>query len=487
MIRNTASFGKIATTAANPSSYQHTALAANDRPSLTMVSSAVNWLIVAIFFADLLTPFLIWKDILPSALRWTSDISTFLVVLILFVRMFVFDRFPAGLWFIAALSILGITQATFQGQDILTTLWGWWKTFQFPLIAIYAYLNPHWPAQFPQRLRWFCVGVLLFEVIVQIGQYATGEPVGDSLAGSFGHKGVSQLLLFSAIVVSHTLGYGAVKGDWGLFLGTFALGIVSSVLAENKIFPVATLLLAGLAVCIYLYMGGKFAKLLPYGALLVAGLVLFFIGYNLFVPAAERRPLQQYLLDSETRESYNQRIRESADDASTDYNIGRTFAMEYGWQFITTYPDQTVFLLGLGFGARTESTTLGAGGIAFERDGLGMTRGTGMLVLLQEMGFLGVLTIVALMGWLSYQLLVDLKRYPQSEANELRAGILLFTLLWPLWLWYKPVIWARVAMLLYWLAVGYVFRYRHEDQAQQALNPSTALRRSFKPMHNPLS
>ncbi|HRW11288.1 MAG TPA: hypothetical protein P5121_39585 [Caldilineaceae bacterium] len=442
-----------------------TRLQPNARPPLTMASPAVNYLLVLVFLADLFTPFLIWKGLLPDVFRWASDAGTLALVVILLVRMLVFDRFPLGFWLIMALTLIGVTQATFQGQDILSSIWGVWKTFQFPLLGVYAFLNPHWPEKFSEKLRWACIAILAFEVLVQIGQYLTGEPVGDNLAGTFGRKGVSHLLLFSAVTVSYALGYGAVKGDWRIFLGTFGLGIVSSVLAENKIFPVATLLLAAVAVLVYLYMGGNFGKLIPYGAVLFVGLVLFFIGYNLFVPSAERRPLQDYF-DTETRESYNTRVR-SSDSSVTDYNIGRTFAMQFGWHFITTFPDETVFFLGLGLGARTESTTLGAGGIAFELDGLGLTRGTGMLVLLQEMGLLGVFTVGLFVIWLSYFLLVDLKRYPQSDANELRAAILLFTVLWPLWLWYKPVIWARIAMMLYWVSVGYVIQRRYSDEAQQ--------------------
>ena len=256
------------------------------------------------------------------------------------------------------------------------------------------------------------------------------------------------------------------KGIGGSFWGTFVLGTISSVLAENKIFPVASLLLAGGAGCIYLYLGGKFSKLLPYIGLLGAGLLLFFVGYNLLVPAAERRPLQQYLFDAEVRESYNTRIRQSDDSAPTDFNIGRTFAMQYGWEFIASEADRTVLLFGLGLGARTESSTLGAGGIAFQRDGLGLTRGTGMLVLMQEMGVLGMLAMSSFTLWLAYQLLVDLKRYPHADAAELRVALLIFTVLWPLWLWYKPVFWIRVAMLLYWATVGYVFRQRKFDQEQ---------------------
>ena len=90
----------------------------NARPSLESASMLVNLLIVAIFLADLFTPFLIWKGVLPSVTRWLSDFATLAVVITLFLRMLVFDRFPVAIWLIAALSTLGIAQATFQGQGL---------------------------------------------------------------------------------------------------------------------------------------------------------------------------------------------------------------------------------------------------------------------------------------------------------------------------------------------------------------------------------
>ena len=311
----------------------------NTRPRLEIVSTLLNLLVVVIFLTDLLTPFLIWKGVLPSVSRWISDLALLILIGVLFVRMLVFDRFPIAIWFIAGLSVLGGIQATIQGQDLLTTIWGWWKTFQYPLLAIFAYLNPHWPKQFPEKLRLLCFGILGLQVVVQIGQFATGEPVGDNLAGTFGRNGVSNLLLFSMLALSYTLGYAAVKGKWRLFLIAFVLGTISSVLAENKIYPVSSFLLAGGAGCIYLFLGGKLSKLLPYVALLPVGIILFVVGYNLFVPSADRRPIQQYLFDSEVRESYNQRVRQSGSGSVTDYNIGRTFAMQYGWEFISTASD----------------------------------------------------------------------------------------------------------------------------------------------------
>lgn len=446
------------------------------KPSIMMVSPKANLLIFFIFFAELLLPLLIWKGVVPAPVRWLPDLLVVVVTGILFLRMFVFDQFPLGFWLIIGLFILSTAQATLQGQPIATTLWGGWRTLQLPFFAVYAYLNPHWPARFPQRLRQVCVYILAFELLIQIIQYATGEPIGDNLAGSFGYFGVSPLLMFCVITLSFTLGYGAVSGDWRLFLLTFALGLASSVLAENKIFAVATLLMAFFAAVLYLILGGKIWKLMPYGGLLLLGLVLFFVGYNLFVPAAERRPLQQFLFDEETAETYNESIRpgSAVNDTNSDYRIGRTFAMEYAWNFILTHTDPTVLFFGLGLGAKSESRSLGLVGIAFEQDGLGYTTGTGMMNLLEEMGLMGVAVMGAFMALLSYHLFKDMNRYKNSGATELRIALLIFTLLWPLWLWYKPVLWFRVTMILYWVSIGYVFYQRRFDQLMEQKDLSQA-------------
>ena len=433
------------------------------RPSLSSVSPWFNWFVVLICFTDIFTPVLISKKIVPESVRWISDFAVVILLAVLFLRMFVFDRFPLGIWVLAGLSILGIVQASLHGQDIFTTLWGWWQTFQSPMFAVYAYLNPHWPSNFPQKLRQLCLGILGFQLFVQLIQYITGEPPGDHLSGTFGAFGVSQLLLFSVLTISLTLGYGVAKNNWWLFLLAFGIGIVSSSLAENKIFPVSTVLLSFLAVPLYVFQGGKIVKLLPYLFLLIVGLSLFFVTYNFFVPVAEHRPLEQFLYDEETFETYTQFVRPS-DPGSLDFKIGRNFAVEFGWNFIRSHPDPTVFLFGLGLGARSESTSFGLVGIAFEQSGLGLARGTGLMILLQEMGLAGVAAVSVFVIVLSYRLMKDMLRYRNSAATELRAGLIVFSLLWPLWLWYKPAFWYRPTMIIYWVAIGYVFYQRHQDQ-----------------------
>lgn len=434
-----------------------------ERSSLAGVSPLPNLLIVLIFAIDLLTPLLIWKGVIPSSIRWLADIAVIAILGILLLRMLAFNQFPLGFWLIAGLAIISMTQATLQGQPFVATLWGWWRTFQLPLFAVFAYLNPHWPKKFPQLLRQVCVALLVVELLVQILQYVTGEPVGDNLAGTLGRNGVSPLLIFSVFTLSLTLGYGAIRGDWRSFLLAFGAGVLSSSLAENKIFPFAALLLSIFAIGLYVWLGGKFWKLMPYLILIFAGLIGFFVTYNYFVPAAERRPLEQFIFDEGTREQYNQNIR-IANDGSTSYDIGRNFAMEFGWNFIRTHSDPSVLLFGLGLGAKTESVSLGIIGIAFEQDGLGFTTGTGLMVLLQEMGLMGIGAVLLFVAVITHCLLKDLRIFRSSVVSELRIGILIFTWLWPVWLWYKPFLWYRETMVLYWIVLGYLFYHRKYDQ-----------------------
>jgi hypothetical protein len=112
--------------------------------------------------------------------------------------------------------------------------------------------------------------------------------------------------------------------------------------------------------------------------------------------------------------------------------------------------------LGLGIGARGESETLGTSGVGFARSDIGKNAGTSLLVIMQELGFLGVISLGGFFLWLILKLLSGIKHEPLSDLTMLRYGLLLFTLMWPIWLWYTSVWVFRVAMLVYWVVIGYV-------------------------------
>ena len=424
---------------------------------------------MVVLMADLLTPFFIWKGIVPPPIRWISSIGVAILAGIAFARMMALDRIPRAVLVIGALSAIGITVALLEGQGLLATAWGWWRMFEFVLVGLFAYLSPHWPRQFPRRLLAFCVGVLGMEVLFQIGQFLTGEPIGDNLAGTFGWHGVGSLAIFIMFVLCLGLGQWLSEGRWKILLIAITLGLISSVLGEIKIFTAAALALSMLAALFFVLRSGQLWKLIPF--VVLAGIVVwvFAAGYNAFVSGSSR-PLQQYYLDAESRNAYLNLVRQSV-TAPDRFSIGRNFALKYGWDTILSSPTSTLF--GFGLGARGESRSLGIVGVALEQGSLGLSRGTSLLVMMQEMGLFGMIVIGGFILWVAVVLLRDIRRYPQSDGVQLRYALLLFSLLWPIWLWYLTVWTFRVPMLLYWVTLGYVLndaRHRHMGLAEAALS-----------------
>jgi hypothetical protein len=415
----------------------------------------VDALLIAAFLVDLLTPFFVWKGYLPDAVSWISQAFTAAAVAFAYARMMFLKRIPGAVWLIAGVSAIGITVAVFRGQGVVATFWGWWQLFKYPLVGLYVYLRPGWHDEFAQRLTKATLIILICEAIFQIVQYLAGDPPGDSLAGTFGLKGAAQVLFLSVFVLSLTVGQWLTQRQWKPLLWALAAGIVSSVLAENKILPIAVLLLAMLAVFFLLLRGGELARPLLFVALLVAGVLIFTMGYNAFVPAAQRKPLEQSLLDEETRNAYLNRVNRSQD--SNRLSQGRNALV--GYAFSTIAGDPVTFLWGYGLGARGESASLGVAGAAYQAGRF--KKGSNLVVLIQEMGLFGLAVVGGFVLWVSVVLFRDIRRYPDSPAVGLRYGLLLFSVLWPLWLWYKRPLDSRVAMWLYWIALGYVLGEPH--------------------------
>jgi hypothetical protein len=111
-------------------------------------------------------------------------------------------------------------------------------------------------------------------------------------------------------------------------------------------------------------------------------------------------------------------------------------------------------------GSRRGSSTLGVVGKAIEVDRY--MRGSDLAVLIQEMGLFGLAVAAVATLWLGVALFRDIRGDPDSEALALRYGLLLFSLLWPLWLWYKRPLETNVTMWLYCISLGYVFGGAHK-------------------------
>lgn len=420
-----------------------------------------NVLLIAALLTDLITPILIWKGVIPAYTRWISHAAVALMIIGAFSRMMVFDHIPRIVWLIAGLSVIGIAVALFMGQATAPTAWGWWIMFQFPLVGLFAYLQPNWPKNFPRHLRNVLIAILFLEVLIQIGQYFTGEPPGDNLAGTFGLHGTANLVIFILLVLCIALGRWLASGDWKPLVLVLVLGSISSVLGEMKLFPFATIGLGFLALFFFILKGKRRWRIIPYA--LFVGLISWgFIGFydSVVVSSRGTRPLESYL-DPNVLASYLGGATQAETILGT-YDIGRNYALTYGWNEINK--DSTTLLFGLGLGARGESRSLGIAGVALVRSHLGLTSGTSLLVLLQETGLVGLILFASFIIWVVFTLFKAILKEPHSKFSEIHYGLILFSLLWPLWLWYTPVWLFRVPMLIYWALLGYAFSLKSVNQ-----------------------
>jgi hypothetical protein len=406
---------------------------------------------------------LIWKRILPDPTRFVSQGGLLVVMCVTYARMMTQNRIPLVAWTIGWFSIFTFTLALLEGQDVKTTLWGWFEFNEFLFVGLYVYLTPRIYKNFPALLLKFCVAAMTLQVLVQIGQYLTGEPIGDNLAGTFGQHGVKDLFIFSTFTLAITLGVWLAARNNRLLLYVLSLCIVANVLAENKTFLIALVLMVALALVVFTTKRGEAWKAIPYGLLVVLAAWLFVLGYNQLVPTADRRPIQEYWLDEESLDLYMNNIREDADTGT--YRLARSAAIEYGWQTIMK-GDWVTRLFGFGIGARTESKTLGLQGIALQRDDVLYNTGSSLLIMMQEIGTVGLLIIGLFLLWIFLALVGQIRRRPSSPATWLRYSVLIFSLLWPLWLWHGPAWTERVTILLYWATIGYLFREAQQPMAQ---------------------
>ncbi len=433
-------------------------------------------LLLAAFAVDLLTPFLVWKGILPSGVRWLSDLAVAGVLVLTLVHILSFDHIPKAVLLILSMSLIGITVALFEGQSILATAWGWWLFFRYLFVGIFAYLQPIWPKNFARWLIHLCIVILTFEVVVQFGQYFNGEIPGDNLAGTFGRNGTASLIIFILFTFCLALGQWLTDGKWQWLAWTLVLGGISSVLGEIKLFPFVILALGVATLFIKILQGRRLHKLLIYLVLLGAVTLIFTNFYNTVV-AEERgtRRLEEFL-ELQTLKNYLNFTRSEGGR----YELGRGFALTLGWEIIQK--DTTTFLFGMGLGARGESVALGIAGEGLRQSYYGFTSGTSLLVLMQELGVIGLAIIGGVILWIIITLARDIKLDPGSNVTILRYALILFSIGWPVWLWYTSVWATSVTMLLYWVTLGYVLarsprnpvgltKIRSTDPAHQASWP----------------
>lgn len=193
--------------------------------------------------------------------------------------------------------------------------------------------------------------------------------------------------------------------------------------------------------------------------------------YDSIVPQSGGRSYAAFLAP-ENLLRYTTRAERSIVDGAYHYDVGRLYALEYGWDSIRR--DATTLLVGMGLGARGESRTLGSAGRALLAGDLALTAGTSSLVIMQELGLFGVVVLFGCLLWLASVLYRGVDQSQSNAVSELCLSLLMFSLLWPIWLSHSAVWYARLPMLLYWIALGYALRSIEFRQPVRSTPAATA-------------
>ncbi len=425
----------------------------------------------AAVLVDLFTPYLIWKNLLPAPIRWISHAALAAILFLTLIRMLGLNRFPLAFWVSIFIAALWSYVAIAYGQGLVPTIWGVWLLFQFPFVALFMYLQREPPSRLPDYLRTFCLIALGIEAAAQLLQYASGTAPGDDLSGLFGRSGSQSAVIFELFVCCMFFGHWIASRRWVGMAIALALSMLSSVLGEMKIFIPAIAVIALMATILYIrrnHAPGKTVLALVLTVLVMFGFVAL---YNVTVPSARATPLQTYVTNPTKLLEYLNFSENVVDQGRVYTNMGRFYRVRVGWESLQGDPLKLLF--GYGIGTRSESRTLGTAGVALLAGSQGLSVGSSLLVLMQEMGTIGMLLLAGFLSWIILALIHDIRTLPPSQTMGLRYGLLLFTILWPAWLFYSTTWTMRVSMLVYWLALGYVLaqsrmaRIEMKDQASR--------------------
>ena len=415
--------------------------------------------------AELLLPFLIWKGGLPGVTRWLGDAIVFALLGLTFVRMLLDDRIPIAALIVLFLTCVGVVTAAYEGQALAATLWGWWLMFKYPIIGLYAYLCTDWPKAVARWIFNGCMTILSVQLLVQVGQYLTGEVPGDNLAGTFAKHGVSPLAAFVFLTVCIASGYWIATGNWQYLIYASLVGGGSSLLAVTKFYFPAIVALAVVAVLIYAIRGGKLHSALIYLLLSAIFIVAFAYLYNIIADARGLRNFEDYF-DLSISQRYFGSARYDADDGR--YHLGRNFSLQHGWELLQR--DTTTTLFGYGLGARGESTSLGIIGGGLEDSLYGIATGTSLLILLQELGLVGMGLFGLFSIWTCRVLWQFAAVADDPYEKTFCYGLLIYSIFWPIWLWYDGTWSFAVAMILYWALLGFVLSRYQQSRSYARLS-----------------
>ena len=317
-------------------------------------------------------------------------------------------------------------------------------------MGLYAYYYPKWGNKFPKEVKLGLIYLLLLEIGVQAMMFITGTPIGDSQGGTLGEFGTLHLALLELLIFCVFLGKWIANGKSRFPYMVSALLFVSSILGQMKIIPFASIALIILALVLQ-FRNRPSASQVARGVLsvVIASIMLTFIFFS-FVPEQQLNDYES-IVKPEGLESYLTLMIPGTEK----YDVGRNTALGYVWNRISKTAITLVW--GEGLGSRNESKVLGATGSALMDSELGLFTGSSLAVILGETGLAGI--AAGIVAWLFgiYRLLRSIKKSGQSDALWLKYGLCLYTIMWPLWVWYGSAWVYPVSSTFYWILIGYIF------------------------------
>ena len=456
---------QIATETVNlrPSSGQHS----QDREQTSVWRWYPHLLPVAAAAIYMFTPILTWRFGVPDAIKFLGDLIVIAMIGLAIGRMLLTNRIPGAFLVILAVTIIGGIVAAFEGQSSDVTFYGWWMLFRFPMVGLYVYLIGDWPRNTAALIPKVMLYLLGFQVVVQILLYLSGVRDFDNLAGTFGHKGVGPFIYFVFFVLALALGKWLAIGEWKMLAIALLLGSIASAIGEMKLFLIATPLMAAAALGIHLLRGAQLRRVVLYLAFFAVAAASFLLAYDRFIVQGLGKPPLEDFLNSEKRDRYLDFARGAGDF----YRLGRNSEVEYGWQLIQR--DETTLLFGHGLGTRQYSPELGLIGAGVQGSLYGLFVGRSLLVMIYEMGLVGITAMLLFALLTSAYLFRAVSRVGDADMNVIRYGVLLYTLFWPVWIWYSAVWIMAAPAVLYWMIWGYVIHY--------TVNPSNELPQASPP------
>lgn len=403
----------------------------------------------------------IYYRILPFSTRWLPDLLVLAMVALTVLRVLQEDYVPQIVWLILGVTAIGAVVAAFEGQALSATAWGWWILFQYPLVGLYTYINRSWPMDLAGWAVNFCFMVLLLQVVVQLLQFAAGEPPGDNLTGTFGRQATKSLTLFIYLTVALAYGRWLVTDDWKTLLAVLLAGGLSSVLGAMRLYPIGVAVMTVIAMVAYLSAGKQIGRSVLYLVVVVVALAAFPIAYDQIT--ASTRGFQSYtddIFNIDRQQQYLDRVQYNP--ATGTYALGRSFAIEHGWQ--TLQRDATTLVVGYGIGARALSTSLDIFGSRMLTEGYGLEDSHYSLALIQELGLGGLLVMAGTLLWFTFRLWRCARspaapgRAAPAQLRALAYGLMIFTPCWPLWIYYSRAWQHTVPVLLYWGLLGFALQ-----------------------------